>query len=62
MLIAHFGEDICFTYRKEKRKSQLFFLTKIASADLVETLPLNDPVKLCAVKLKKKSAKNLIFY
>ena len=45
MLIAHFGEDICFTYPKEKRKSQLFFSTKIASAHLVETLRLNDPVK-----------------
>ena len=54
MLIAHFGEDICFTYPKEKRKSQLFFSTKIASADLVETLRLNDPVKICAEKLKKE--------
>ena len=54
MVIAHFGEDICFTYPKEKRKSQLFFSTKIASADLVETLRLNDPVKICAEKLKKE--------
>ena len=36
LLIAHFGEDICFTYLKEKRKSQLFFSTKIASADPVK--------------------------
>ena len=57
MLIAHFGEDICFTYRKEKRKSQLFFSTKIDSADIVETLRLNDPVKICAEKLKKECEK-----
>ena len=40
MLLAHFGEDICFTYPKGKRKSQLFFSTKIPSADLVKTLRL----------------------
>ena len=54
MVIKHFGEEICFTYPKEKNKSQMFFSTKICSATLIETLRVSDPVKICAAKLRKE--------
>ena len=54
MLINHFGDTICFTYPKEVRKSQMFFSSKICSVDTVETLRSNDPVKVCATKLRKE--------
>ena len=54
MLIAHFGEEICFTYPRDKSKPEMFYLTNISPADLVETIRRTDPVKICAEKLRKE--------
>ena len=53
MLINHFGEEICFTYPRDRQKSQMFFSSKIISTDVVEMLRSTD-VKVCAEKLKKE--------
>jgi len=52
MLINQFGEDVCFTYPSDRKKSQMVFRTNIQCAEVVETLRSNDPVKLCAEKLR----------
>ena len=54
MLIAHFGEEICFTYLRDKSKPQMFYSTNICPADLVETLRQTNPIKICAEKLRKE--------
>ena len=54
MLIAHFGEEICFTYPRDKSKLQMFYSTNICPADLVETLRQTNPIKICAEKLRKE--------
>ena len=38
LLIDQFGEKICFTYPKGRKKSQRFFSTDISSKDVAETL------------------------
>ena len=38
LLIGFYGEDICFTYPKDKSKPQMFFSSTICRADIVETL------------------------
>ena len=41
-LLDHFGENICFTYPRDKRKSQMFFLAELRSTDIVESLPSSE--------------------
>ena len=55
MLIKQFGEEICFTYPRDRTKSQMFLSTKICPADVIETLRVSGPVKICAAKLRKES-------
>ena len=55
MLIDQFGEEICFTYPKDFRKSQMLFSTKIKTADIAETLRVIDPTKSCPETLREKS-------
>ena len=38
LLIEFYGQDICFTYPKNKSKPQMFFSSSIRQADIVETL------------------------
>ena len=54
MLISEFGQDICFSYPRDKQKSQMFFSSNVSSNDLVETLRSTDVIKACADKLKKE--------
>ena len=54
MLIAHVGEEICFTYPRNKSKPQMFYSINICPADLVETLRQTNPRKVCAEKLRKE--------
>ena len=54
LLINHFGEEICFTYPKDRTKSRMFFSTEICRAEPIETLRANNPVKICATKLRKE--------
>ena len=46
LLIEHFGDLICFTYPKQKNKSQMFFSADTISTDLAETckvMPSQNP-------------------
>ena len=52
MLINHFEEEICFTYPRDKQKSQIS--SKITSTDVVEMLRSTDVVKVFSEKLKKE--------
>ena len=54
MLIDHFGEEICFTYPRDRQKSPTFFSSKITSTNVVEMLRSTDVVKVCAEKLEKE--------
>ena len=45
LLIERFRETICFTYPKDKGKSQMFFTTAICPADMVESLRIDQPPK-----------------
>ena len=54
MHISEFGQDICFSYPRDKQKSQMFFSSNVSSKDLVETLHSTDVIKACADKLKKE--------
>ena len=54
MLIAHFREEICFTYPRDKSKPQMFYSTNICATDLVETICRTDSVKICAEKMRKE--------
>ena len=38
LLIDHYGENICFTYPKDRKKSQMFFSTALRQVDVVESL------------------------
>ena len=49
MLIDHFGDTICFTYPKDCRKSQMFYLTGIKCADVAEKLHSTDRIKVFKV-------------
>ena len=52
LLIEHFGDELAFMYPRDKKKSQLFFLSTIEAADIIETVRVNDPVEICAKRLK----------
>ena len=54
MLISEFGQDICFSYPRDKQKSQMLFSSNVSSKDLIETLRSTDVIKACADKLKKE--------
>ena len=38
LLVKEFGEEICFSYRRDKRKSQMFFSSRIQPSEIIETL------------------------
>ena len=48
MLIDQFADGICFTYPKDRKRSKVFH-THIA-----EILRSNDPVQICAEKLRNE--------
>ena len=54
LLINHLGEEICFTYPKDKTKSQMFFSSKLAIASLAENIRTCDSIKLCAEQLRQE--------
>ena len=56
ILIECLGEDICFTYPRDKRHSQMFFRTRVSSEDIVESLRIRNnanPIKNCAEILEQ---------
>ena len=52
LLIEFYGEEICFTYSKDKSKLQMFFSLSIRQADIVETLLVKNSIAECAQKLR----------
>ena len=51
LLINHFGEELAFTYSRDKKKSQLFYLSANKTENVIET---NDPIEKCAKQLKSQ--------
>ena len=54
LLIDHFGEELAFTYSRNKKKSRLFYLSAIKTENVIETIRTNDPIEVCAKKLKSE--------
>ena len=54
MLISEFGAAICFSYPRERRKSQMVYSSRIQSTDMAEKLRQSDPVRDCAQILRKE--------
>ena len=53
-LIEAFGDEIYFSYPKDKRKSQVFFSRHVQTTELVETIRSQDVIKDCARILKNE--------
>ena len=53
MLIDYYGDEICFTYPKDVKKSQMFFSTRVKSEDIAETLRRNDFIHKCGEYLRR---------
>ena len=51
MIINEFGDSVCFSYPRDRKKSQIFFSSSIHSEDLAETIRNTDAIKQCASKL-----------
>lgn len=54
LLINHFGDKLVFMYPQDKQKSQMFYLSTVQTNDVIETLRTNDPVEVCAKKLRSE--------
>ena len=54
ILIDHFGEDLAFTYPRDKKKSQMFYLSRVQIEDAIETICAKGPVEMCAKKLRSE--------
>ena len=54
LLINHFDDQLAFMYPRDKRKSQMFYLSSVRTADAIETIRVNDPVEVCVKKLKSE--------
>ena len=54
MLIDYYGDEICFTYPKDAKKSQMFFSTRVKSEDIAETLRRNDFIQKCGEYLREE--------
>ena len=52
-MIDHFGEDLAFTYPREKKKSQIN-LSRIQIEDVIEIICAKDPIEICAKKLRSE--------
>ena len=54
LLIEKYGEDICFTYPRDRTKSQMFYSRLIPSESFVETIRSKNIYKECANALKEE--------
>ena len=57
MLIDHFGDTICFTYPKDRRKSQMFYSTDIKYTHVAEKFRSTDTIKVCKERLRHECYK-----
>lgn len=51
-IINHFGDEVCFSYPRDKKKSIMFFSNVVKTSDVVSTIQFTDSIKLCAQTLK----------
>ena len=54
LLIEKYGEDICFTYPRDRAESQMFYSRLIHSESFVETIRSKNIYKECANALKEE--------
>ena len=54
ILIDNFGEDLAFTYPRGKKKSQMFYLSRVQIEDVIETIRAKDTMEMCAEKLRSE--------
>ena len=54
LLIEEYGEDICFTYPRDRTKSQMFYSRLIPSGSFVETIRSKNIYKECTNVLKEE--------
>ncbi|XP_057301781.1 uncharacterized protein LOC130636171 isoform X1 [Hydractinia symbiolongicarpus] len=55
LLIDNFGEELSFTYPKDRKKSQMFYLSDThTTATVIETMRSNNPIEVCANKLRSE--------
>ena len=54
LLINHFGDVFAFMYPRDKRKSEMFYLSTIQTEDVIKTISVNDPVEVCSKQLKSE--------
>ena len=54
ILINHFEQDLAFTYPRDKKKFQIFSLSRVQIEDVIETIRAKDPIELCAKKLRSE--------
>ena len=52
--IDHFGEDLAFTYPKDKKKFQMFYLSRVQIDDVIEPIRAKEPIEMCVKKLKSE--------
>ena len=52
--IDHFGEDVAFTYPKDKKKSQMFYLSRVQIEYVIETIRAKESIEMCAKKLRSE--------
>ena len=48
ILIDHFGDDLAFTYLRDKKKFQMFYLSRVQIEYVIETIRTKDPKGLRA--------------
>ena len=54
ILTGHFVEDLGLTCPRGKKKSQMFYLSRVKIEDIIETIRAKDPIEMCAKKLRSE--------
>ena len=48
------GDDLAFTNPREKKKSQIFYLSRVQIEDVTETIRAKDPIEMCPKKIRSE--------
>ena len=54
IMIGPFIEDLTFTYPRDKKKSQIFYLSRVQIVDVIETIHAKDPTEICGKKIRSE--------
>ena len=46
ILIDHFGVDLAFSYPRGKKKSQMFYLSRVQIEDVIKTIRAKDSMEM----------------